>query len=233
MAIANIRIIKKYNNNNFNFTEKDWKEFNVYWLWIDSLEAEHQKSLGEQLAQFTDIFDKQLIWELEEKLKSLNSEITDLKEKRSHIINHQLKKYRNTQDYETIKLFATFNINDRLEWLNKEIRNIKTSIFKAKSYLNLFPKNTNRDNFEELIERARLVPIETIIPGGSKLRRQGKRITITCPFHNEKTPSCSIDSEKNLFHCFGCGKGGDVITFVQELNNCDFKQAVNILSGLF
>lgn len=52
----------------------------------------------------------------------------------------------------------------------------------------------------------------------------------TCPFHNEKTPSFMVSREKQIWHCFGCDKGGDVIGFVQEYEGLDFKEAVRILA---
>jgi twinkle protein len=51
-----------------------------------------------------------------------------------------------------------------------------------------------------------------------------------CPFHNEKTPSFTIPKDDNMYKCFGCGKAGDVINFVQELNNCSFIEAVRTIA---
>jgi len=51
-----------------------------------------------------------------------------------------------------------------------------------------------------------------------------------CPFHNEKTPSFMVSREKQIWHCFGCGKGGDIISFVQEYEGVDFKEAIRILA---
>lgn len=63
------------------------------------------------------------------------------------------------------------------------------------------------------------------------LRRVGRRWVGLCPFHIEKTPSLSINAEDGFFHCFGCGKGGDVITFVRELEHLDFVEAVEKLAA--
>ena len=51
-----------------------------------------------------------------------------------------------------------------------------------------------------------------------------------CPFHQEKTPSLSLDPARGLYHCFGCGKGGDVFTFVQETQGLDFNESVELLA---
>ena len=57
--------------------------------------------------------------------------------------------------------------------------------------------------------------------------RVGSRFTGRCPFHEERTPSFSVNRGDKLFYCFGCGKGGDVITFVREMEQLDFAEAVN------
>jgi DNA primase len=63
-----------------------------------------------------------------------------------------------------------------------------------------------------------------------RLTRKGRRRTGLCPFHREKTPSFSVDSENGLFYCFGCHKGGDLIQFVQEVEGCSFPEALEILA---
>lgn len=52
-----------------------------------------------------------------------------------------------------------------------------------------------------------------------------------CPFHNEKTPSFVVYPETQSFYCFGCGAGGDVITFIKKINNVDYIEAVKFLGG--
>ena len=63
-----------------------------------------------------------------------------------------------------------------------------------------------------------------------ELKRSGSSYMCRCPFHAEKTPSCSISADKQLFHCFGCGAGGDVITFVRMIENLDYIDAVKLLA---
>ena len=65
------------------------------------------------------------------------------------------------------------------------------------------------------------------------LRKAGARYTGRCPFHEERTPSFSVNPADKLYHCFGCGKGGDVITFVRETENLDFAGAVEWLAERF
>ncbi|MFH2059836.1 MAG: CHC2 zinc finger domain-containing protein [Pseudomonadota bacterium] len=61
---------------------------------------------------------------------------------------------------------------------------------------------------------------------GIKLKKIGKGYFGLCPFHNDKNPSLSITPSKNEWHCFGCGKGGDVIRFVELFDQVDFKEAI-------
>ena len=62
------------------------------------------------------------------------------------------------------------------------------------------------------------------------VKKAGQRHVGLCPFHSEKTPSFSLDDEKQLFHCFGCGTGGDVFTLVMEKENLSFPEAVRYLA---
>ena len=79
----------------------------------------------------------------------------------------------------------------------------------------------------ELGERSR---IEDIAPSYVNLRRRGKNLVGLCPFHNEKTPSFCVYPENNSFYCFGCNKGGDIISFIMGVENLDFAEAVKFLA---
>jgi DNA primase len=72
-----------------------------------------------------------------------------------------------------------------------------------------------------------------VVSGRTQLRRAGARYTGRCPFHEERTPSFSVNAADKLYHCFGCGKGGDVITFVRETESLDFAEAVEWLAERF
>jgi DNA primase len=72
-----------------------------------------------------------------------------------------------------------------------------------------------------------------VVSGRTALRRAGARFSGRCPFHEERTPSFSVNAVDKLFYCFGCGKGGDVITFVRETENLDFGGAVEWLAERF
>jgi DNA primase len=72
--------------------------------------------------------------------------------------------------------------------------------------------------------------IVEIISDYTDLRRSGARFTGLCPFHDERTPSFSVDPQEKLYHCFGCGVGGDVIKFVEEKQGLTFPEAVEALA---
>src|ERR671918_2380413 len=72
-----------------------------------------------------------------------------------------------------------------------------------------------------------------VVAARTQLRRVGARYTGLCPFHEERTPSFSVNPQDKLFYCFGCGKGGDVITFVRETEQLDFATAVEWLGERF
>lgn len=63
-----------------------------------------------------------------------------------------------------------------------------------------------------------------------RLKKSGQNFTGLCPFHGEKTPSFAVHPVKQIFHCFGCGKGGDVFTFVMEMEKCQFPDAVRTVA---
>jgi len=74
------------------------------------------------------------------------------------------------------------------------------------------------------------VDMVEVVSARTALRRAGARFTGRCPFHEERTPSFSVNPSDKLYYCFGCGKGGDVITFVRETENLDFTAAVEALA---
>lgn len=73
-------------------------------------------------------------------------------------------------------------------------------------------------------------PIETVMGSYINLIRRGRNYVCSCPFHSEKTPSCTVFTETQSFYCFGCGAGGDVITFTMKIENLDFMEAVKLLA---
>lgn len=85
----------------------------------------------------------------------------------------------------------------------------------------------SREVIDEVISRNDIVDV---ISGYVKLKKNGSSYTGLCPFHNEKSPSFSVSGQRQLYHCFGCGAGGNVITFVMEYENFTFPEAVKLLA---
>jgi DNA primase len=86
----------------------------------------------------------------------------------------------------------------------------------------------------ESLERVKqTADIVEVISAHTDLRRQGARWVGLCPFHEERTPSFSVDAQEKLYHCFGCGVGGDVIKFVEEKEGMGFAEAVELLADRY
>lgn len=81
---------------------------------------------------------------------------------------------------------------------------------------------------DDLLSR---VDIVDVIDKRVKLRKTGKNYSALCPFHTEKSPSFSVEPEKQFYYCFGCGAGGNALGFVMDYERMDFPQAVEILAG--
>nr|WP_300168055.1 DNA primase [uncultured Flavonifractor sp.] len=80
---------------------------------------------------------------------------------------------------------------------------------------------------DDLVTRS---DIADVVSSYVHLTRKGNNLWGLCPFHNEKTPSFSVSPDKQIYHCFGCGKGGGVISFVMEMENLPFVDAVKLLA---
>ena len=75
------------------------------------------------------------------------------------------------------------------------------------------------------------VPVSDVVGRRVKLARKGREHSGLCPFHNEKTPSFTVNDDKGFYHCFGCGAHGDVIKFVTETEGLSFPETVERLAG--
>lgn len=85
---------------------------------------------------------------------------------------------------------------------------------------------------ENLIEEIKNAnDIVDVISQYVTLKRSGRNFFGLCPFHKEKTPSFSVSSEKQIFHCFGCGEGGNVIHFLSKIENMNFKESIEMLAN--
>lgn len=80
---------------------------------------------------------------------------------------------------------------------------------------------------DDLVSRS---DIADVVSSYVSLNKKGNNLWGLCPFHNEKTPSFSVSPDKQIYHCFGCGKGGGVISFIMEIENLPFVDAVKLLA---
>ena len=87
------------------------------------------------------------------------------------------------------------------------------------------------ENFKEQVRSQ--ADIVRVVSQYVALKKKGGRYWGCCPFHSEKTPSFTVDESKGLFHCFGCGAGGDVFTFVMKEENITFPEALKVLANKF
>jgi len=83
------------------------------------------------------------------------------------------------------------------------------------------------DTVEQIKQVASIVEIASQY---TSLKKRGRRFLGLCPFHSEKTPSFTVDDERQLYHCFGCGAGGDIFTLVMEKEDLSFPEAVRYLA---
>ena len=90
-------------------------------------------------------------------------------------------------------------------------------------------KSIPRDFIDRLVDETDIV---NLIGQYLSLTKKGNNYVCNCPFHEEKTPSFTISPQKSIYHCFGCGKGGNVITFLQEYEGLSFIEAIEKLAEI-
>src|SRR3982751_168958 len=83
---------------------------------------------------------------------------------------------------------------------------------------------------QEVLNRADIVEI---IGQAVRLKKRGTNYIANCPFHNEKSPSFSVSASKGIYKCFGCGRGGNVVTFVQEHEKLSFVESIRWLADYY
>src|SRR5512139_2794036 len=85
---------------------------------------------------------------------------------------------------------------------------------------------------EDVLEQVRIAnPIYDVISDYVSLKKSGRNYLGLCPFHGEKTPSFTVNPERQIFHCFGCGEGGNVIGFIMKRESMSFPEAVRFLAA--
>ena len=87
---------------------------------------------------------------------------------------------------------------------------------------------------QEDIDRIRdLADIVDVVSQFVDLKNRGNNFFGLCPFHNEKTPSFSVAPSKQIYHCFGCGKGGNVFSFIMDYQKISFPESIKILADKY
>ncbi len=86
----------------------------------------------------------------------------------------------------------------------------------------------DRDDIEKIRQSVSIVELMEAV---TTVRKRGRSFKAICPFHQEKTPSVSLDPARGLFHCFGCGAGGDIFKFVMETHALTFNESVEYLAA--
>ena len=84
------------------------------------------------------------------------------------------------------------------------------------------------DAVQQIKDRLNIIDV---VSAYVELTRAGKHMKARCPFHSEKTPSFNVSPERGMYHCYGCGAGGDMFTFVEAIEGVDFKGALKILAA--
>lgn len=85
----------------------------------------------------------------------------------------------------------------------------------------------SREMIERVIEANDIIDV---ISEYVELKKAGKEFKGLCPFHREKTPSFMVSQEKQVYHCFGCNASGNVVTFIMDIENLTFKEAIEFLA---
>jgi len=128
------------------------------------------------------------------------------------------------------------------EWfINNELKGMSTDTEKKlELLLNIWreihgieqKKSGKYFDYEGIREKVLKYPIEQFIGRYTKLRKVGNRMYGRCPLHDDRSPSLHVYLNTNSFNCFGCNKGGDIISFYRYLTGCTFREALEELSNL-
>src|SRR5665213_4504462 len=105
---------------------------------------------------------------------------------------------------------------------------LKVLVREGFSFLYLKAHNDRMsDTVQQIKDRLSIVDV---VSQYVKLERAGATLRARCPFHTERTPSFTVSPERGTYHCFGCGVGGDIFTFVEAIEGLDFKGALKVLA---
>src|ERR1035437_7463399 len=89
---------------------------------------------------------------------------------------------------------------------------------------------TTQNNQDVIFEIKNRLDIIDVVSEHVVLKKTGRNYSGLCPFHKEKTPSFSVNADKGIYKCFGCGEGGDAISFLMKVNNESFYEVISELA---
>jgi len=215
-----IPIIEEVSGNGYkisNFINTEFKKdfiFDEKQIILDREEKAYNK-LQIKLRKDLQEFEQEIYKEFPEEIVQFKkNRIDDLEEK----IGRLTDEYSQIVSLKMPKIIRSWFISQtRLKEMILEVKKCESDIRKIQITDSIHKGKLTQQE----IDRAKEYPFENLIE-----LHKGKAL---CPFHEEKTPSFSINKKENYGHCFGCGKGVDTIQFVMETRNMDFVQAVKFL----
>jgi vacuolar-type H+-ATPase subunit I/STV1 len=195
------------------------------WKQEREIQEEARQKAEEMLKQ-----DPEIQAMLKEKILAYDDELHHIEYKRRELIKRLEERNASEFDkYFLLKCFDELFEGRRAKSLEKGLKNMIYSLKKARGRLR------EKTEWHEKYERAQRTCIECVVhhfhPDAANIRNI-KQQMLRCPFHDDKSPSMKVYLPDNNFHCFGCGAHGSPIDFVMKIKNCDFKEAVEIISYL-
>ena len=141
-----------------------------------------------------------------------------------------------------LKVIEDTDTDDFTKWFCREIVGMKllpkvlpydSELFQLSKYAQILNPTTGKhiSNFQERLAIARSREIVDVVSRYVELRQSGERFSGLCPFHEDRKPSFTVYPQQGRYFCYGCQKSGDVINFIQEIQNVEFKDAVNFLQN--
>ena len=173
-------------------------------------------------------------------IKTLHDWLAVFPEAKS-IIFSKIKEYKNIMESLTLKQEQLFlqNLEEKkysVDWLHIRIKQLKVAnkidkcqkiIFYFKRQLPAKKNSKQRGVTDSQIAQAKAIPLELIV--GETKRIGINKLRASCPFHEDNCPSLSISTDKNLYYCFVCSKGGTPITYIMNTQNLNFIETVKLL----